>query len=354
MGEYFDTFLERMQQSYQAMAGMRADDASDIGIRFKILAEQLERLSEELEEAKKQAFAKTATGESLQLHAMQRGIIRKPAIFAKGEAEFTRESPASENIIIPQGTLLTCEGMQGVQFKTTEEAVLLKGEKGKNVKVICKEAGERGNLASGQLTVMITPVAGITKVTNPQPIVGGEDAENDENLRRRLMDSYRFVTNGTNTAFYYNKAMSYPGVSSAKVLPRINGVGTVGIVIYGIGVDDALIEKMKQEIGEVKEINVDLSIEKAVEKPVSIEIEVAAADGYSYEDVSGKCRLAIERYLKKQEIGKPLYQALLIRELLSCEGVANGKIVAPAADLYPLDKEVYTLSGCTVRQMQRQ
>ena len=45
----YANFLEQMQQSYEQLAGMRADDASDVGIRFKILAEQLSKIKEELE-----------------------------------------------------------------------------------------------------------------------------------------------------------------------------------------------------------------------------------------------------------------------------------------------------------------
>ena len=137
---------------------------------------------------------------------------------------------------------------------------------------------------------MITPVQGITAVSNPEPILSGEDAESDEMLRQRLLDSYRMVTNGTNTAFYYNKAMSYEGVSSVKVLPRVNGVGTVGIVVYGPGVDEDLLARMKEEIGQIKEINVELTVEQATEKQTEISVEIAVSDGYSYEDVSAVCK----------------------------------------------------------------
>lgn len=54
---------------------MRADDASDVGIRFKILAEQLSKIKEELEFAKQQSFPQTATGENLETHALERGVF---------------------------------------------------------------------------------------------------------------------------------------------------------------------------------------------------------------------------------------------------------------------------------------
>ena len=40
MGE----FLQKMQSRYEELTGMKADDASDIGVRLKILAEQLAML----------------------------------------------------------------------------------------------------------------------------------------------------------------------------------------------------------------------------------------------------------------------------------------------------------------------
>ena len=50
-------FLQKMQQRYEELTGIPADEASDIGIRLRILAEQLELLYQQLEEEKKQAFA---------------------------------------------------------------------------------------------------------------------------------------------------------------------------------------------------------------------------------------------------------------------------------------------------------
>lgn len=355
----YANFLEQMQQSYEQLAGMRADDASDVGIRFKILAEQLSKIKEELEFAKQQSFPQTATGENLETHALERGVFRKQATRAKGMVRFSRESAASEDILIPQGVFLTCSQTEGnhgtdIRFVTTNEVTLRQGQTSVDAPVECQTEGSRGNLATGILNVMITPVQGITAVSNPEPILSGEDAENDEMLRQRLLDSYRMVTNGTNTAFYYNKAMSYEGVSSVKVLPRVNGVGTVGIVVYGPGVDEDLLARMKEEIGQIKEINVELTVEQATEKQTEVSVEIAVSDGYSYEDVSAVCKKAVEEYMKTQKIGKALYLALLMREVLNCEGVANCRVKLPQADVYPLEKEILVLSECTVSQMERQ
>lgn len=69
-------FLQKMQQRYEELTGIPADEASDIGVRLRILAEQLELLYQQLEEEKKQAFAQTATGLALEQHAQQKGLLR--------------------------------------------------------------------------------------------------------------------------------------------------------------------------------------------------------------------------------------------------------------------------------------
>ena len=87
-------FLQKMQQRYEELTGIPADEASDIGVRLRILAEQLELLYQQLEEEKKQAFAQTATGLALEQHAQQKGLQRRKAIAAQGEVIFSRTAAA--------------------------------------------------------------------------------------------------------------------------------------------------------------------------------------------------------------------------------------------------------------------
>ena len=91
-------FLQKMQQRYEELTGIPADEASDIGVRLRILAEQLELLYQQLEEEKKQAFAQTATGLALEQHAQQKGLQRRKAIVAQGEVIFSRTAAADEPI----------------------------------------------------------------------------------------------------------------------------------------------------------------------------------------------------------------------------------------------------------------
>lgn len=352
MAEGYESFLEQMKQGYQQRTGIPVDSASDVGIRFAVLAEQLALLQQELETAQQQAFAQTATGQALEMHAAQRGLSRKQAVYASGTAVFSREEAAQADIPIPQGCFLT-EPTGSIRYATEQEAVLKAGQTQVEVPVRCQTAGSGGNVAAGRLSVMVTPVQGIAAVSNPQPILSGEDAESDQSLRQRLLDSYRQVTNGTNAAFYYNRAMSYPGVSSVRVLPRVNGVNTVGLVLHGPGVNEELLEQVETELGQIKEINVDLTVEQAQQSTVSISFAIAVEDGYSFADVSPNCKQAVQQWMGQQKIGQPLYLAQLTRVILECEGVANCHVSQPAQDQYPLEKQVLTCSSCTVSEMQQ-
>ena len=69
-----------MRETFSDKAGFSPDDASDIGIRLKVLAGEIYSACSQAEFLKRQAFPQTAEGDFLDLHARQRGISRKPAI----------------------------------------------------------------------------------------------------------------------------------------------------------------------------------------------------------------------------------------------------------------------------------
>ena len=58
----YDQILSSMQNKFFELTGVNADDASDIGIRMKVLANQLELLYIATEKQYKQIYPQTATG----------------------------------------------------------------------------------------------------------------------------------------------------------------------------------------------------------------------------------------------------------------------------------------------------
>ena len=94
----YEEVLLRMQQAFAQQAGFQAEDASDIGIRLKVLAGEIYSALSQVDFLKRQAFPQTAQEEWLNLHAQQRGIKRKEAVSSTGTLRFTRRTPLSYEI----------------------------------------------------------------------------------------------------------------------------------------------------------------------------------------------------------------------------------------------------------------
>jgi len=343
-----------MQTKYRELTGFSADDASDIGIRLKVLAGELSSLYSQMDNLHSQVFAQTATGASLDKHAETRAITRKPAIPAGGTLRFSREMPSSFDIPLPRGILCSTRSDPQIHFETLEDAILPAGETSANVPAAAVEAGGAGNVLSGKIALMITGAPGITAVTNPETFSGGADAESDEMLRARLLSSFANISNSTNRAFYFDAAMSHDDVISANVLPRARGRGTVDVVITchsperEAGAAADLLDYLAVE----KEINVDVKVYPATHVATDISVEIDVDSGADFRQAADDVRDCIHSFLSALEVGRPLLLARIGREILDVEGVRNYRILAPERDIVPAAASVIRSGSITVERME--
>lgn len=235
MSETYESILSRMQGRFQELAGFPADDASDIGIRLKVLAGELFSACTNLDWLKRQVFPQTAQGVQLDYHAQQRGIQRKSAVRSQGTLEFSREAALLYDVTIPEGTVCAVSQEEGLRFVTTRKGILKAGDFSVSVPAASEEGGAQANAAAETIKVLVTPPPGVTAVTNRDAFTGGADGESDEELRERVLESCRNIPNGTNSAFYREFALQYEGVYSAAVSPRARGTGTVDVYVASRG-----------------------------------------------------------------------------------------------------------------------
>lgn len=101
-----------------------------------------------------------------------------------------------------------------------------------SVAVTALNGGTAGNVGSGTVTRLVSPLTGITAITNTNAMAGGTNLENDADLKTRFK---LFVSNppgAGNIADYKRWAKeASPLVGSADVLPLWNGNGTVKVFI---------------------------------------------------------------------------------------------------------------------------
>jgi uncharacterized phage protein gp47/JayE len=312
-----------MTEKFQSLAGYTPDDASDIGIRMKVLAGEVFSVCSAVDWLKSQTFAQSAQGEQLDLRAQERGITRKQSVAAAGTLVFARSTPLWYNAGIPLGTVCSAVGENPVCYVTTQEAVLPQGELSVTVPAKAEQGGKNGNTEPGTVTVMVTPPSGIESVSNLSAFTGGEDAESDSELRSRLMLSYASISNGTNAAFYRECALKYDGVHSVGVIPRENGAGTVSLYLGGSGTvpSDETVSRVQADISRLREVNVTVKVQAAQAIPVDIGLAVTPTDGIADNEAFEACNQAVRDYFSALSVGEPV--------ILSALGVAvfsTGKI----------------------------
>lgn len=347
----YETILADMQQAYREQTGFEADNASDIGIRLRVLAEQVALLYQELEELEQQSFPQSSTGEALERHAECRGLYRKPARPAQGMLRFSRQSPAPVDIPVSVGVICATRSEPSIQFITTADAVLPAGETEVLVPAQAETAGSSGNIAPGAVTLMVSAAAGISTVGNPESFSGGVDAESDDALRTRLLYAYSHISNGANAAFYYDLAMNREGVRSAAVLPRARGRGTVDVVIHSSGEQDEILDGLADEMMHQREVNVDVQVYAATEQSIALTAAVAIDEGADYSTVQAACAAVIRAHIEQLGVGQPLLLARLTRELLDVDGVYNASVQTPAKDIRPLADAVLRPGAIFVERM---
>ena len=308
-----------MKDKYRELAGYEPDDASDIGIRIKVLAGEIYSASAAVEWLKRQTFYQTASGEQLDERAAERGVARKPASGAVGVLTFSRSAPLWFPAVLPAGTVCATSGEGAARYVTTEDATLPANSLSLDVPARAETPGAAGNALAGTVTVLVTPSAAVESVTNSAAFTGGTDGESDDALRARLLQRCAQPANGTNAAWYRQLALSCAGVASANVVPRANGVGTVAVYLGGKGgaASAEAVQAVKELIGDKREINVDVTVEAAQTAAADVACTVKAKAGHGAFAVRVLCDQAVKDYFSTLGVGEPVVAAAISAKLFA-------------------------------------
>jgi uncharacterized phage protein gp47/JayE len=319
-----------MKEKFSELSGCQVNEISDIGIRMRVLAGEIFSALTNLEWLKRQIFPQTAENFQLDLHAQQRGLTRKKATKSTGTLKFMRTSPLDYDITIPQNTTciaLNCEGIsnQPLRFETTQEATLKAGQLEVSVSAESQDSGAKMNVAPKTITIMSDPPAGISAVINLKEFTGGTDAEDDSQLRARLLHSYKNIPNGTNCAFYKNIALKHEGIHSVSVLPRERGRGTVDIYVAAQGSvpQPEIVQAIQKEITDLREINVDVQVHAATLLNITLNVEIEIKPDYTFSDVKETCENAVKGYFYSLKIGEDVRICAVGNAIFSIDGVYN-------------------------------
>jgi uncharacterized phage protein gp47/JayE len=339
-----------MQTEFSELAGYSADDASDIGIRLKVLAAQLFALYSKCDFLRGQMFPQTASGEYLTMHGQTRGINRKEAVKSTGRITLGRENSANFQIEVPIGVICSVGDNEEINFITTESAVIMPGQTAVTVSAEAVTGGSNGNVSADTVTAVINPPQGITYCSNAAAFSGGTNGESDDALRERLLQSFYTISNSTNSAYYYQKAMEVRDVVSVYVDPRVRGRGTADVIIATAeGIPSAaLIKEVSDMFDTEREINVDVLVKAPTIRTQNVTILVRAKTGHTTETVYANVRNAVTGYMRGLAINERLLISKLSNIVYNTEGVENFRITLPASDVTPLAGQIIKPGNVTV------
>lgn len=333
MEKTIDSIYEEMLAVFAEVSGYLPSASCDLAARLYAAAAQIQGLYLQAQWLLDQSFPQTAAGVYLEQHAQLRGLSRGIATCAVGTLRFGVTTAVNSDLAIKSGTV--CMTASGVRFATTDDAVLKAGQLYVDVPAAALEPGKQGNVAAGSVTIMAAMPVGIKACTNPKAFSGGDDAENDEALRRRLLDSYLRLPNGGNAAYYEQTALSRTGVAAAMAVRCPRGVGSVDLYIAtdaGIP-DEELLAEVHDYLQEKREISVDLRVLAPTPKEIDISAAVQPSTGFTFEEARADADAALREVFTGSMLGQGITLAFLGNLLYDLDSIQNYRFITPSADM---------------------
>jgi uncharacterized phage protein gp47/JayE len=257
-------------------------------------------------DAFKQRFPQTANDFWLEILGQLLNVFRQAATTWEGQGEVESTTTGT----LPPGTQFI-NNNTGQVYLTTTEKILSVGTLTLDLKA--GEGGALGDLQIGDIINFVSPVPGLAETVEiTLTSVDGEDIEDIEVYRRRVLDAYQKKPQGGASSDYEQWAEEAPNVINAYPYP---GVKPSEVVVY-IEVDNQTdgIPTAPQLAAALAYINFDPVTGRATRRPVTAEVSTAAISrrvfdvkivGLSPDNAEN--RAAIEATLTEYFLEKEMY-----------------------------------------------
>lgn len=291
-----------------------------------------------LNQIQNSAYVQTAVGSDLDELGLIGNVTRYPASPAVRLGTF--------NVEVPLGSRYsTINGDDSINFVATSYI----GPDGDNYtyQLTAETPGVIGNDYIGPI-LPIDVIPNLTLAEIADIMVLGDDEEDDEEMRARLIEALTAKPFAGNIVAYKQFAMGIDGVGGVQVYPTPNGGGTVGLSIVGtdfLPASPTVVDAVQTAIDP--EVNQGIGLGYApigahvtVKAPNSVTVDIAAkltlATGTVIGQVEGPIREALEAYFgtvrdewdtnvssTSVQYVADIYIAKIITAILSVEGVIN-------------------------------
>lgn len=207
--------------------------------------------------------------------------------------------------------------------------------------------GEKGNLAPGRITQLLTPVysAGVQvalSVTNSVPATGGTSRETIEHARRQAPAELRTLWKAVTLEDYKALAEGFPGVAKAQVLDTNDCKNiryyqvNMAVAPNGGGPPSALLKQdLLAFLESRKIITVEINLFDTVYRPVNVDAEIFAYAGEDLDVVRSRAENTLEEFFAfdRMNFGAAVHLSDLVAALDGVRGVSYVRMYAPQQDI---------------------
>lgn len=298
-----------------------------------------------VKEVKKQMHPSTATGEWLDEHGGDIGLVRKTLVKATGTV-------LTGSSVLPDATYTLPElFMAGTVGSEDEESVKFVGlttpsidpsqeadEDGDytvEVQIEAEKGGASANLDPNMILEIFTKVPYFDLVKQKNSTTGGYNHESDDDFRKRILDKKKEIAEYT-PPWFRNQALTITGVGDAIIIPVIYGEGTIGIAIKGTGttIPQSLIDEVQAHFDTetIKPLaNWRAFVSAIATYDIDIQVDVYHKAGLSVQE--DDILSAVESYFSALSIGDSFVLQMMETKIGLVNNVYNFKTMAPTDDI---------------------
>lgn len=321
--------IDRIKTDAESRYGQRVLRRSLITVFSRVFAGAAYSLYGYIEYVSKQIFATTAEGPYLERRASEYGIYRKKATAAEGTVTFSGSGT------VPSGTLLQTD--DEIQFETTAAS------SNNTAPIIAVNAGASGNIPTGTVLSLVSPVVGIETEATSSATSGGSETENDESLRSRLLFRMRNPPKAGTRTDYVAWALEVPGVTRAWCYPLELGPGHVSVRFMTDGLTEtgvpssAMVERVKNHIEALMPVTTILTVVAPNPKSLNMTLDITPDSP----EIRAKVESAVQSVIRSE--AEPATKVLLTalnRAVASVEEIKSFRIVSPTDDVNATTGEI--------------
>jgi uncharacterized phage protein gp47/JayE len=293
--------------------------------------------------ATEQLFPSTAAGEYLARHAELWGVTRRAAAPATGTVRFA----GNDGTLIPAGTIL--KRVDGWPYATDADGTIAAGIA--DIAVTALDPGEQSDAAAAMVLTLESPIAGVDSSSTVQApgLEGGEDQEDDEELRARVRARVSDPPQGGTVADYEAWALEVSGITRAWCLPAYLGGGTVGVAI--VQDDESPITPPPSKVDEVqayidarRPVTAAVTVFAPTLEPVALELSVTPDTAAVQAAVAAE----LADLLAAEAVpGGTLFLSRVRAAISRAAGELDNSVTLPAADVVASPGAILTLGTVT-------